>query len=208
MYLLYIKSDFNLDLAPNIAYYLEQNRDLLIKKSVEKRKGNRPWFELFRARSEEYLIQSPKIIIRQTGDSIIAAIDNVGYYSIDSTNVILLKKEYICEIDFLLALLNSRIIKFFYQEISQEGGRVLAQVKPIRVKSLPIPNASDLDKNMIKELVKESMSRRISDPIADISEIDNQIDRLVYQLYGLTYEEILIIDPETPITREEYESSN
>ena len=29
----------------------------------------------------------------------------------------------------------------------------------------------------------------------------------VYQLYGLTYDEVLTIDPETPITREEYESN-
>ena len=26
-------------------------------------------------------------------------------------------------------------------------------------------------------------------------------------LYGLTYDEILIVDPETPITREEYENN-
>lgn len=30
-------------------------------------------------------------------------------------------------------------------------------------------------------------------------------DRLVYHLYSLTYDEVLIVDPETPITREEYE---
>ena len=35
----------------------------------------------------------------------------------------------------------------------------------------------------------------------------SEIDILVYQLYGLTYEEVLIVDPEAPITREEYERS-
>ena len=34
--------------------------------------------------------------------------------------------------------------------------------------------------------------------------IENKIDSQVFHLYGLTYDEILIIDPETPITREEY----
>ena len=28
----------------------------------------------------------------------------------------------------------------------------------------------------------------------------------VYHLYGLTYDEVLIVDPETPIAREEYEN--
>jgi hypothetical protein len=35
--------------------------------------------------------------------------------------------------------------------------------------------------------------------------ISDSIDLLVYHLYGLTYDEVLIVDPETPITREEYE---
>jgi len=34
--------------------------------------------------------------------------------------------------------------------------------------------------------------------------LENKIDILVYKLYGLNYDEVLIIDPETPITREEY----
>ena len=40
----------------------------------------------------------------------------------------------------------------------------------------------------------------------DTSALENQIDFLVYHLYGLTYDEVLIVDPETPISREEYEA--
>ena len=35
---------------------------------------------------------------------------------------------------------------------------------------------------------------------------ESNIDNLIYHLYGLTYDEVLIVDPETPMTREEYES--
>ena len=35
--------------------------------------------------------------------------------------------------------------------------------------------------------------------------IENKINLLVYKLYNLTYEEVLIVDPETPITKEEYD---
>lgn len=41
------------------------------------------------------------------------------------------------------------------------------------------------------------------------SELETQmrkIDFIVYHLYGLTYDEVLIVDPDTPITREEYEA--
>ena len=194
LYLLYIKSDFDFNIAPNTKRYLENQKSLLVKKSVEKRKGIRPWYELFRARNEDSLKRHPKIIIRQTGDSIIAAIDYHGYYSIDSTNIIIIKETYCSFIEYFVALLNSRLIKFYYQEISQEGGRVLAQVKPIRIKSIPIPEASDEAKSKIASLVKEAISKRKMDSNADISKIDYQIDKLIYQLYGLTEEDIAIIE--------------
>jgi hypothetical protein len=46
-----------------------------------------------------------------------------------------------------------------------------------------------------------------ADAIKQLSAINDeqQIDLFVYHLYGLTYNEVLIVDPDTPITREEYE---
>ena len=43
---------------------------------------------------------------------------------------------------------------------------------------------------------------------ADTSALEQQINLLVYHLYGLTYDEVLIVDPATPITREKYEKRN
>ena len=39
----------------------------------------------------------------------------------------------------------------------------------------------------------------------DITALEQQIDLLIY-LYNLTYDEVLIVDPQTSITREQYES--
>ena len=43
-----------------------------------------------------------------------------------------------------------------------------------------------------------------TNPFYETTAIEHKIDYLVYKLYGLTYDEVLIVDPETPITREEY----
>lgn len=48
----------------------------------------------------------------------------------------------------------------------------------------------------------------IIEDIGTLSIGESEIDRLVYQLYDLTYDEVLIVALETPITKEEYESSN
>ena len=41
---------------------------------------------------------------------------------------------------------------------------------------------------------------------SDTQSLEKDIDLTVYHLYGLTYDEDLIVDLGTPITREEYES--
>ena len=55
----------------------------------------------------------------------------------------------------------------------------------------------------IEDLVETILTLKESK--ADTLKLEQQIDLLVYHLYGLTYDEVLIVDPETPITREGYE---
>ena len=79
----------------------------------------------------------------------------------------------------------------------------------IRIKQarlLPIPFASNNQQPII-DLVDRILDAKRKNPNADTSSLEQQIDLLVYHLYGLTYSEVLIVDPETPITREEYENS-
>ena len=60
-------------------------------------------------------------------------------------------------------------------------------------------------KNNIVDLIDLIIVSKKTSPQANTSDLENQIDSLVYKLYNLTYDEVLIVDPETPITREEFE---
>jgi len=192
-YVVYITKDTIKEEVPNTVAYLEPNKDLLIKSSVEKKQGKRDWHILFRAREESDFV-TPKILVRQTADRIIAALDNeIGFYPIDTVNVVKLQSE---DIDFNLAvlgILNSKLITFFYQEISQEGGRILAQVKPSRVKAVPIPNFKNT--KSLSKLVQNVIDKKKENKVT--ADLENQIDHLVYQLYELTEDEIAIIENST-----------
>ncbi len=162
---------------------------------------------LFRSRYEE-LFNKPKIIFRQTGDRIIAAKDNeVGYYCIDSVNVGQLKSKYHHLLDYLIGILNSRLIVFYYQEISQEKNRVLAQVKPQRIRSLPIRIGTDSEIESLYGLVKNINSLKKNNLKANTKPLEDQMDIMVYKLYNLTYKEVEIIDPQigSIISKENYE---
>ena len=191
---IYINGDFQKSDDANIYEYLHGNKELLIRKCVEKRKGNRFWATLFRSRYED-LFLAPKILVRQTADRIVATLDETkGYYCIDSVNVVQLKSEYVSQRYWLLGVLNSRALHFFYREISQEHGRVLAQVKPQRVKALPIPAATPAQQAEISGLVEAILAARAADVAADVTALEAQIDALVYALYGLSDDEIALVE--------------
>lgn len=85
--------------------------------------------------------KSEKIVIRQTSDKIIAAIDCNGYYDLNNVHNLLLKNNNI-NLKYLLALLNSKIIDFAYKFLVPEAGRVFAEVKAVNLVKLPIAKAT------------------------------------------------------------------
>lgn len=183
-YLLYITPDFDKEKAPNIYRYLEENKEFLINKSIEKKEGNRKWYLLFRHRNEN-LFKSPKIIVRQTGDRIIASFDSKkSYFCIDSVNIVKLKDIYLNKINLFIGILNSQLLKFIYQELSQESGRVLAQVKPQRIKQMPIIETSVENRNILSKLVDYVIFLKdIKNNDIYSSFFERLINAVVYELY-------------------------
>lgn len=65
-----------------------------------------------------------------------------------------------------------------------------------------------LFQTQIGRIVEEIICRKSANDNASIQDLENQIDNIVYHLYNLTYDEILIVDPQTPISQEEYKFLN
>ncbi|MDO8445588.1 MAG: TaqI-like C-terminal specificity domain-containing protein [Deltaproteobacteria bacterium] len=84
-----------------------------------------------------FLVPS-KIVSRQTSDHLVAALDTEQFFTLDSTHVIHSKVDH----RFLLALFNSKLLNFVYQQIVPEVGKTFAQVKLVNLKQLPIPRIS------------------------------------------------------------------
>ena len=152
-----------------------------------------------------------KIIVRQTGDSLIATLDREQFIVRDNLYTIVSCNDSF-ELRFVLGILNSRLLNWFYQTIiNPEKGEALAQIKRGHLAQLPItlPNLSDpTDKALhdrMVELVEQMLSLHKQLASAktahektilhrQIDATDRQIDLLVYELYGLTEEEIKIVE--------------
>jgi len=59
---------------------------------------------------------------------------------------------------------------------------------------IPIPKYNENQKNPIIRIVNTILLLKQSDPLADTNSFEKEIDQLVYQLYGLTEEEIKIVE--------------
>ena len=147
--------------------------------------------------SNEQLMLGPKILMRQTSDILRCCYDDRSYYCQNSVFII-----YSASLDlkYLLALLNSKLLGFVYKCGNPQTGKVFAEIKPSVIKTLPIRriNRSDADDKLRQEKIVDSVDRILSvkqrDAEADTSALEKEIDELVYALYGLTPDEIALIE--------------
>ena len=105
------------------------------------------------------------------------------------------------DILYLLGILNSRYSSILLADL--RGGDY--HIVPEHIRNIPIAPATKEQQQSIINLVNSILVAKRADPNADTSLAERQIDLLVYHLYDLTYDEVLIIDPQISITREEYE---
>ena len=95
---------------------------------------------------------------------------------------------------FLLAILNSKLALFYvktkYSSSSYCGGITFTKDM---INRLPIPQNSQNTHELIIR-TKKVLSIKRQNSTADTSALESEIDRLVYQLYGLTEEEIRIVE--------------
>ena len=91
---------------------------------------------------------------------------------------------------YLLGLMNSKLVHFYLDNIvSKVRGGYFSMSKSY-VQTTPIAGES----KEVEQKVEEILSIKSRNPQADTSNLESQIDQLVYQLYDLTAEEIAIIE--------------
>ena len=96
------------------------------------------------------------------------------------------------DLRYFLGILNSNYAKILLDDI--RGGDY--HIYPEHIRKFPIPSATATQQQPIIDLVDTILSKKKQNPQADTSVEENAIDKLVYQLYGLTEVEISLIEKE------------
>lgn len=152
-----------------------------------------------RMRNKEIFVRN-KILTRQTADEIIAAYDtNNYYYSNTLHGTTLINKNY--NPHYVLAILNSKLLTWYYRNTTAEEGKVFAQIKIEILRKLPIKELSFADQksfiaqvDKILTITKDDDYQQSPTKRAKVKEYERKIDEMAYKLYDLTPDEIAIIE--------------
>ena len=148
-----------------------------------------------------HLYNSSKIIIAKMSLHLEGFWDEKGEYASINTNCLHSIKINPLK---LLGWIHSKLFHYIY-ECYFEGLRMAGDYLPFTAPYLScmcVPlNINSLE---IENLVNSILSAKRLSSDTDTTALESEIDLMVYHLYGLTYDEVLIVDPQTPITQEEY----
>ena len=155
-------------------------------------------------KTKDVFCKVPKLLTKFCSNVIQFAIDNVGYCNTNSVyNCALRQTAYKC-VRHLMGILNSKLITFWFNTAFLNIDSIFPHIQKNQLESIPIIPDKPTQKP-ISTFVEKILVAKETDPNADTSKWEDEIDQRVYALYGLTYDEVLIVDPTFSLKKEAYE---
>jgi hypothetical protein len=187
---------------------------ILVGEDVSRYHTAKPTRYVNRSSKDKDIYRAPKILVVKTGSSIVAAVDNDGFITMQS--LYSLHSEPDCEYShlYILAILNSRLIRFWIEKGFTSYKKLFPQINQTTLMAVPVArlNMDSAEGSASHANIVEKVSRmlelharlakaRSGEEKARLQRLidrtDGEIDGLVYELYGLTEEEIGIVESST-----------
>ncbi|STQ87626.1 TaqI-like C-terminal specificity domain-containing protein [Helicobacter pullorum] len=141
-------------------------------------------------RNVDSLSYQGKIVWNRISSELCFSYDNRGRFILDSMFMINAANEIF--VRYLLGVLNSNISRHWIRQNAATLGEGIYGAK-IYIEKLPIPKITESNQTLCDEimaLVDRILEVKAKDSTTDTSELESKIDKLVYNLYNLTKEEI------------------
>jgi type I restriction-modification system DNA methylase subunit len=150
---------------------------------------------LHRSRTPD-IFETRKIMIQRiTGGEtpLKATLDEKGYYNKESILNLILNTPTI-SYEYLLGVLNSQLANWFYKRRFTNSSKLTVNLSKEYVGQIPIKMADKALQKPVERLVARILVARARNAEADVGVLKREVDQLVYALYGLTREEIKIVE--------------
>jgi hypothetical protein len=186
-YLLYVSWDCPIQNYPSIMKHLAKYRESLVQRDGAKDDGSCPWYALSRPRPEnDWAFARPKIVYPHFNTVPNFAYDTEGSFSNDKTYIIPDASKY------LLGVLNSNLTDFFLRQLAPSVQQGYMEFRTIYVGQIPILSASADQEAAITAVVDNLVASKGQGP--QVAQWERELNALVYELYGLTEDEVAIVE--------------
>ena len=173
----------NLDDYPTVKAHLNQFYPKLAKRQD---KGRTPYNLRNCAYHEDF--SKEKLVWIELVENGRFAYDDSGMYC-EATTFVMTGDS----LKYLCAVLNAKLVQWFLQQVAPTSGMGVFRWKKVYVESIPIPKVNAAQQRPFIHLVDRILAAKAANPAAKTSDDEAEIDRLVYQLYGLTEKEVASI---------------
>lgn len=190
------KSPTSLDKYPRLKKHLDQFKEIFTS-------DNAP-YGLHRARDQKFFIGEKILALRKCVGRPLFSFADCETYVTQSYNMIQTQR---IKLRALCTILNSTLIAFWLKSRGKMQG-LNFQLDKEPLQQIPIAVPSETVQSKLESLYEEIATILTQNLDADISAKETVIDHIVYHLYDLTYDEVLVVEPESSITREEYNNFN
>ncbi len=160
-----------------------------------------------RPRDPISFLRSEKIVLREISQQeLIATLDEEQSLVLDTANVIFKSEDVIYSLKYVLALLNSKLINWWYSSHFKGLHVKLNQLSQLPIREIDFSNPAEKSQHekmvaLVSQMLElhESKAGAKTQAETDVYErqiksVDEAIDGLVYELYGLSPEEIKIVE--------------
>ena len=133
-----------------------------------------------------------KICIRQIGKEPTACFLDEPFAVTGNIFTVMMENQFKEKIT--LGIINSKLIKYYWSTMFYDYKKTFPQVAIFSLNQIPIIDFQINSVNFLNTLVNQILALKKENPEADTSKLESEIDHLVYELYGLTEEEIAIVE--------------
>ena len=133
-----------------------------------------------------------KICIRQIGVRPTATLLNQPFAVTGNVFTVINKSENILK--SILGIINSKCIQYYWKLMFSDFKTSFPQVTIFSLNQIPVPDLSKKQWIPIIELVEKILKEKTKNNLIDTSLLEQKIDAMVYELYGLSEEEIRIVE--------------
>lgn len=186
--------DKNIDDYPNIKHMLSAYKTYTddrgkLKGLAHRRevlKGGIKWFHLWWARDENFFKDGDKIAFASRTQGKNFTYTNKSFYG--SRNLFFIKSNRV-NLKYITALLNSNLMYFYMHERLKHTGDLL-QIDKNQFMKIPLYVPEDIKEFeiLVDEIIEVKKQNK------DTSELEVQIDQMVYELYGLSVDEVALVE--------------